>query len=65
MNVSTASVVTDDIAIGTMIPKNVRNRPAPSIVAASSISLGIVRKNCRRKKIANGVISRFGAAMPR
>src|SRR5450830_1160035 len=49
--------------IGMMIVKNTRNRPAPSIIAASSISFGIPRKNCLRKKTENGVISSVGSTV--
>ena len=35
--------------IGRMIRKKIRMCPAPSIMAASSISRGMPMKNCRRK----------------
>ena len=44
--------------IGRMILKKIRQCPAPSSLAASSISLLMPRKNCRRKKIANGVMKK-------
>ena len=37
-----------------------RNSPQPSTRAASRYSSGIVRKNCRRRKIANASPSQFG-----
>ena len=49
--------------IGRMILKKIRQCPAPSSLAASSISWLMPRKNCRRKKIANGVSrSRAGSS---
>ena len=47
-----------------MIRKKIRQCPAPSSLAASSISRLMPRKNCRRKKIANGVIKKYGAISP-
>ena len=59
-----ARVVIGAALIGRMIRKNTRQTLAPSIDAASSISRLMPRKNCRRKKIANGVISRVGSTRP-
>ena len=64
MYVRTASVVTAGAAMGRMIRPKVRIRPAPSSIAASSISEEMPRKNCRRKNTANGVMIIVGSAMP-
>ncbi len=64
MYVRTASVTTAGDAMGSTMVKNVRNRPAPSSFAASSISKLIPAKNWRRKNTANGVMSIVGSAMP-
>ena len=59
-----ARVMIGGTDIGRMILKKIRKWPAPSIMAASSISRGMPRKNCRRKKIANGVMKKNGRTMP-
>ena len=41
-----------------------RQWPAPSSLAASSTSRLMPRKNWRRKKIANGVMKKYGATRP-
>src|SRR5690242_17217104 len=64
MKVSTASVVIGATLIGRMIRKKQVHTLAPSMEAASSISLLMPRKNWRRKKIANGVISSDGSTRP-
>ena len=64
MKVRMASVAIGAALIGRMIRKKIRKCPAPSSMAASSISRLMPRKNWRRKKIANGVISTYGATMP-
>ena len=64
MKVRMARVVMGAVLIGRMILKNVRQGPAPSRDADSSISLLMPRKNWRRKKMANGVIRSLGAMMP-
>ena len=48
------------IESGSTIRKSTPSREQPSIRAASSSSIGSVRKNWRRRKIPNGV-TRFGA----
>ena len=42
---------------GTMIEMNVRQYPAPSILAASESSRGIEIMNARNSKIANGIVA--------
>src|SRR6478735_9354895 len=64
MKVSTARVVIGATLIGRMIRKKEVHTFAPSMEAASSISLLMPRKNCRRKKIANGVINKPGSTRP-
>ena len=50
--------------IGRATRQKTRILPAPSSMAASSTSTGMLRKNWRRKNSANGVISRLGATIP-
>lgn len=63
---SSEIVVTGAAAIGRMSWKKTRILLAPSTRAASSTSLEIPRKNCRRKKIANGRLMKIeGSAIPK
>src|SRR3954469_18933159 len=45
---------------GTMIERRIRNGPAPSIIAASSRSRGIVRKYCRSRKTLYALAKQWG-----
>ena len=58
MKVRMNSVMMGAQLIGRIILKKISQCPAPSSLAASSISLLMPRKNCRRKKIANGVMKK-------
>ena len=58
MYVRMNSVMIGAELIGRTIRKKIRKWPAPSSLAASSISRLMPRKNCRRKKIANGVMKK-------
>ncbi|MNC83543.1 hypothetical protein D3C75_1375520 [compost metagenome] len=47
-NENRITVMSGDTAFGSMMRANVRNPPAPSISAASSISFGMPLKNWRK-----------------
>src|SRR5690606_21332872 len=64
MNVSSASVASGAAAFGRTIWKKIRQWRAPSSIAASSTSRDMLRKNCRMKKIAKGVMNRNGSTRP-
>jgi hypothetical protein len=51
MKVKTASTATAGRAMGRTIELRMRSRLAPSTRAASSSSLGMLRKNCRSRKV--------------
>ena len=55
MKVNTASTANAGAEMGTMMLRRIRKCPAPSILAASSSSSGMVRKNCRNKKVPKAV----------
>src|SRR5690625_6268354 len=55
--VTRATVATVGIEIGTTTDHRVRRWPAPSSSAASSIAVGMVRKNCRSRKVPKAVPS--------
>ena len=57
------SVMTAGVAIGIVIDQNVRNTPAPSMRAASSIDAGIESKNCFMMKMPAASAS-SGMIMP-
>ena len=48
------------IDCGTMIERRIRNGPAPSIIAASSSSRGIVMKYWRSRKTLNAFAKKWG-----
>ena len=54
-NAITASVASAGPESGNTMRTSVPSREQPSIRAASSSSIGSVRKNCRMRKIPNGV----------
>src|SRR6478752_3302786 len=64
MKVRIARVVIGATLIGTISRKKIRKLAAPSILAASSTSRLMPRKNWRRKNTANGVMNRNGKMMP-
>ena len=51
MKLKIATVAIAGFESGMMIVHQIRKRPAPSISAASSSSIGNVRKNCRSMKM--------------
>src|SRR5258708_7339758 len=54
-NGSTVIVMKTGVDNGTMILKKIHSELAPSILAASSSSFGMLMKNCRNKKTANAL----------
>lgn len=56
-NVSTATMLSADRASNNTIETKIRNRPQPSIHAASSSSRGSETKNYRKKNTESGVTS--------
>ena len=64
MLVRITSVTSGVLLMGKTMRQKVPKGDAPSSLAASSSSLGMLRKNCRKKKTAKGVIKKKGATIP-
>ena len=64
MIVMRAIVMIGPVDMGMVTRKKRAMGPRPSSIAASSISRGSERKNCRRKNTEKGAMNRAGSIMP-
>ena len=60
MKVNSATTARAGLASGMMTSTKVRSSLAPSIFAASESSMGMVRKNCRRRKMEKALAKNAG-----